>query len=559
MKNAPLDMVDLLRRATPSTRREFLRRATFVGLAIPALGALEAACSPASTGPAASGSGTQTGTAKRGGTFITLGHQTVNSLSPNDAGPTVFYVLIANIHEGLLWIDHNYKLQPRLAESYEASADGKTWTFKLRKNVKWQDGEAFTAADVQYNIDWIRDPKNASTGQPLFKDVTGVDTPDDHTVVVHLNVSSAPFAALAATQLLVPKHVHEKIGEKQYKQQPVGTGPYKLKDWKPAEFCTLEAYDGYWDGRPNIDLWRQNIVPEVASRAVALQSGQADSTTWPITPEDTLRLMNDPGFQTIRGPGTAVNHFPTNNSRPLFSDKRVRQAMMYAIDRDSLVKDLMRGLAVKATGNLSPAIGDFYEPKVTLYPHDPAKAKTLLAEAGWTPGADGILANAGTRFSFTCLVFTGDTVRRSEAEVVQRDLKAVGIEMNLRDTEPTTAIATARKGDYDMALWNWTYGGSGGDPDARTTLASDGANNFSHWKNAKADELLTQGVAEVDPVKRTKIYSALQKLFTEEVPFLFIMYWESDILFSKRIKGLPTSATNPYALFNEFQKLWIEG
>jgi len=292
---------------------------------------------------------------------------------------------------------------------------------------------------------------------------------------------------------------------------------------------------------------------------VALQGGQADSVTWPLTPEDTLRFMKDPGFQALRGPGTAVNHFPMNNDRPLFSDKRVRQAMMYAIDRDALVKELMKGLAVKATGNLSPAIGKFYEPNVTQYPQDPAKAKALLKEAGWTPGPDGILANAaGTPFSFTCLVFTGDTLRRSEAEVVQHDLKAIGIDMKLRDTEPTTAISTARKGDYDMALWNWTYGGSGGDPDARTTLGSTGANNFSHWKNAKADELLDRGAAEVDPAKRKQIYSDLQKLFTEEVPFLYVMFWESIVLFNKRIKGLPASASNLLALYCEFQKLWIE-
>src|SRR5207248_11799318 len=122
-------------------------------------------------------------------------------------------------------------------------------------------------------------------------------------------------------------------------------------------------------------------------------------------------------------------HFPTNNSRPLFQDKRVRQAMMYAMDRDALVNDLMKGLAIKATANITPALEFYYEKDVKQYPYDPAKAKDLLKEAGWTPGSDGILANAaGDKFTFSCIVFPGDAVRRSEAEVVQRIFKEVGID-----------------------------------------------------------------------------------------------------------------------------------
>lgn len=202
-----LDLVELLRTASPATRREFLRRAALAGLSIPAVGALAAACGPSTpAAPAGATAVPATGATpastavpssstpaatsgkqpKRGGTFVTLGHQNVTSLSPDDGGPTVFYVVMANIHEALLKVDQNYKIQPVLAERYQTSADGKTWTFNLRHGVKWHDGQPFTAADVKYNIDWIRDPANAAIGQPLFKDVTSVDTPDDYTVVVTL-------------------------------------------------------------------------------------------------------------------------------------------------------------------------------------------------------------------------------------------------------------------------------------------------------------------------------------------------------------------------------------
>jgi ABC-type transport system substrate-binding protein len=219
-----LDLVTLLREIDLATRREFLRRAALAGLSIPAVGALLAACGPstpppASTPPAGGAASATTPVAgdkkpKRGGTFVTLGHQNVTSLSPDDGGPTVFYVLIANTHEGLLKVDENYKITPVLAERFETSPDGKTWTFHLRHGVKWHDGQPFTAADVKYNFDWLRDPANAAIGQPLFKDVEKVETPDDFTAVVSLTQPNAPFAALTATRLLVPKHVHEKIGEK---------------------------------------------------------------------------------------------------------------------------------------------------------------------------------------------------------------------------------------------------------------------------------------------------------------------------------------------------------
>jgi peptide/nickel transport system substrate-binding protein len=569
-RDGELDLVTLLRRADHITRREFLRRAALAGLALPAAGALAAACGPgAPQAQAPAATPPQSGTAatgasaakkpKRGGTFVTLGHQNVTSLSPDDGGPSVFYVLTANIHEGLLKVDENYKLKPNLAERFETSPDGRTWTFHLRQGVKWHDGQPFTSADVKYNFDWLRNPDNGAIGQPLFREVERVDTPDDFTAVVSLKQANAPFAALSATRLLVPKHVHETIGEKAYKQQPVGTGPYKLKELKPAEYGLLEAFDDYWGGRPWIDSWRQNIVPEVAVRAIALQTGQADSTTWPLAPEDTLKFLNDPNFHSYRAPGVAVNHFPINTTRPLFGDKQVRQAMLYAIDRESLVSNLLKGLAVKATSNISPALADYYEPNVPQYPHDPDKARALLTQAGWHAGPDGILLDgSGNSFRFTCDVFVGDTLRRSEAETVQGQLREVGIDMQLREIEPTTALNAARNGDFDMQLFNWTYGGSGGDPDPNVTLRSDGLNNYSHWKSPQADKLIDSGAAETDPAKRKAIYGDLQKLVAEEVPFLFVMYWETVLHFNKRIKGMPETATNPYWLYQEFRNYWIE-
>ncbi len=331
----PLDLAEALRDATPAQRHEFSRRAALLGMSGSAIAALLAACggtssaptnTPAAAGtqaaptkgtiptvavnqataPAASSAASTSGTApaasaaatsggapaasaasgspttaasssgkkpKRGGTFVTMGHQDISSLSPDDAGPTVWYVLIYNIHEALLKVDENYKLVPVLAESYQIAPDGKTWTFKLRKGVKWHDGQPFTSADVKYYYDWIRDPKNAAINQPNFKDVSNVDAPDDSTVVVTLSRVYVPFGALSATIAIVPKHVHEKIGEVEYKKAPVGTGPYKFMEQKLGDHVTLQAFDDYWGGRPFIDLWREHVVAETSGRAIDLKTG----------------------------------------------------------------------------------------------------------------------------------------------------------------------------------------------------------------------------------------------------------------------------------------------
>mgnify|MGYP001395020865 CR=1 FL=1 len=607
--NHPLDLAEALRNATPAQRREFSRRAALLGMSGSVVAALLAACggstaaptnTPAggtqaaptkgtiptvavnqSTAPAASGVASTAGTApaasaatsgspttaaassgkkpKRGGTFITMGHQDVPYLSPDDAGPTVWYVLTYNVHEALLKVDENFKLVPVLAESYQVSSDGKTWTFKLRKGVKFHDGMPFTSADVKYYYDWLREPKNAAINQSNFNDVASVEAPDPSTIIVTLSRVFVPFGALSATIGIPAKHVHEKGGETAYKKgTPVGTGPYKLMELKLGDHVTLQAFDDYWAGRPWIDFWRENIVPETSVRAIALRTGDADSSTWPLAPEDTLNFIKDPKFQTYRAPGVAVNHFPLNTTRPLLSDKRVRQAMMYAMDRDAMVKDLLKGLAVKATSNLSPALEFYYEPNVTQYPRDLDKAKALLKDAGWTPGPDGILVNAqGQKFSVVCIVFSGDSLRKSEAEIAQRNFKEVGIDMQLKEMETTAALNVERAGDYDIGLFNWTYGGSGGDPNAQA-LYKGNTNAWSRWDNPDAQKLLEAGAAELDSEKRKKIYSDLQKLVAQEVPFLYVMYWETILFFNKRIKGMPDKATNPYWLYQDFAKYWIE-
>ncbi len=561
----------ILRNGQPMTRRMILKRATAVTAALPALASLLAACggvsSPTSTVPAVpptqasiptvsqKSAGTSTSptqvsattsgpAAKQGGTLIVQGNQEVASLHPDDAGPLVQYVIVANLHDPLVQVDKDFQLQPVLAKSYEISADGLSYTFHLQQGVKFHDGQEFTSNDVKYTFEWYADPANAAINGANFAGISSVETPDPYTAVIKRQSVNAAFLVNAATTFILPEHYHSKVGKAGYSAAPIGTGPFKLKEWKAAEQTTLVAFDDYFRGRPHIDAYQETNVPEESVRTIALQTGESDNSSWPLTAEENLQLMKDSRFLTLRAQNVAVNLIPLNLDKPALADKAVRQAMMYAIDRDGMVKDLEKGLAVKATSNLAPSLKFYYEPNVKQYPYDPNQAKSLLDTAGWKPGPGGIRAKNGVQLSFTCTIISGDQRNRSKAVLAQAGLANVGIEMKIGEQPVAAILEGLRKGSLEASMFNWTYGGSNGEPDARTTLRSDGASNFSHFKNARVDQLVDAGVATVVPEERKQAYSEIQKIVAEEVPFLYLMYWDWIEVWNKRVKGVPDSVAN---------------
>lgn len=477
-----------------------------------------------------------------GGTIIWLGHQEVASLSPNDAGPTVHWAMISNIHNALLEVNGDLELEPVLAESYEVSEDGLQYTFHLHQGVKFHDGSDFTAEDVKYTFEFYSNVDNGSTLANNFIGMAAVETPDDYTVVINMESVNAAFLANAVTTWIVPSDYHAEIGEDAYTAAPIGTGAFKVVEWVPAEYTLLEAFDDHFRGRPAVDFLRQETVPEPSVRAIALETGDADSATWPLLVEDSIRLRDEEGFPTYSTPAGSVKHFPLNNKSPVLSDKRVRQAMLMALDRQRIIDDLWNGAAVVATANLSPA-SPFYTADVKTYDFDIDAANALLEEAGWTMGADGVRVNAdGLRLSFTCTTITGDQARRPIAEFAQQAFQEIGVEMLLEEAPVAAILEAMNAGEMDCSLFNWTYGGLI-DPDAATTLRSDGANNFSHFENARVDELLDLGLQETNFEARQAIYHEIQAIVAEEVPFLFLQYDEWFNVHSPRMTNIPDPAT----------------
>ncbi|MEZ4864648.1 MAG: ABC transporter substrate-binding protein [Caldilineaceae bacterium] len=524
------------------TNRKVNRRRFLQWMGGSSAAALLVACAPA-TVPATGGeaaapeAGTTTAESEQsGGTMIWVGHQEVAGLSPNDTGPTVQLAMIGNIHDPLLLVNENLELEPLLAESYTVAEDGLQYTFTLRPGVTFHDGTPFTAKDVKYTFDFYSNVENGSTLANNFQGMNTVEAPDDMTVVITMSSVNAAFLVNAATTLIVPADYHAEVGEDTYRTKPIGTGPFKVVEWVAAEYTLLEANPDYFLGRPKVDFLRQETVPEPSVRAIALETGDAHYATWPLLVEDSIRLRDSgEGYQVFETPASSVKHIPLNNNHPVLAEKQVRQALLYALDRQRIIDDLWNGAAVVATSNLSPA-STYYNPNVKTYAYDPEQAKALLEEAGWAVGADGIREKDGVRCAFVCATIIGDQARRPIAELAQQLFKEVGVEMTLEET--SSASSGMRDGDLDASLYNWTYG-SVTDPDASTTLRSDGANNFSHFKNERLDELLDLGLTETNPEKRKAYYAEVQEIVAEEVPFLFLQYDTWFDIFRPEVGGLP--------------------
>jgi peptide/nickel transport system substrate-binding protein len=571
----------LVSRPTGLSRRAFLRHAMALGISAPVASALLAACGGAppaaapspepaaaqptiapvpTAAPATAAAAAPTAApAAAGSTIVLLGHQEVAGLSPDDVGPTVQWAVITHIHNALLELDENYVLQPVLAESYEASEDGLTYTFTLRQGVTFHDGSEFSSADVKYTFEFYGNPDNAASIANNFASISSIETPDPATVVITLSQPNAAFLTQAGQTFIVPAAYHAEVGQETYRTAPIGTGAFKLLEWRAAESTTLEAYENHFRGRPAVDFLRLDVVPEASVRSIALETGDAHSSVWPLLVEDNLRFADNADFKVYRTASVAVNHFPLNNTVPQLSDKRVRQAMLHAIDRQRVIDDVFQGTAVVATSNLSPALEFWYTPDVKQYPFDLDQANALLDEAGWTLGADGVREQGGEKLSFTCTVITGDQARRPEAELVQQMLKEVGIDMQLEEAPVAAILEGLRSGTMQASLFNWTYGGNSGEPDASVTLRSDGGNNFSSFRNERMDELLDQGLAETDPEARKAIYNEIQQIVAEEVPFLFMMYWDWYNIFSNRVEGLADNVLNGSQYYNKAHLWGLQG
>ena len=448
----------------------------------------------------------------------------------------------AKILEGLIWLDPNYNPRPSLATAWTVSPDGKTYTFTLRKGVKWHDGQDFSSADVKFTLTEVL-AKLHPRAAPVFKNVgVEVDAPDASTVVVRLQKPYAPFLSQMTVfdAPILPRHLYEgtSIGTNPANLKPVGTGPFKFGEWKRGASIRLVRNDNYWDPeKPYLQEIIFQIIPQGANRVPALQTGEIDELLDFYTPKPEIpRILADKSLAPRRGVNIpAIWFMMFNINSPVFANKQARHALAFAIDRERIVKQVMQGIARPGAG----AFGDGFKWLLNedvgyakKFPFDPAKARALLAKAGVKPHTVTV------RMPFDL----NRPQMRAQSQIIQENLRSVGLEVRLEPLERSVLIDRVFvKRDFDMTLASFY---SAGDPAigyTRLYVTNKGTSantNASGYSNAKVDELLGLAATAADRAARAKAYKELQVILNEDLPSLVLFDEETVDTASKKLTGV---------------------
>jgi len=480
----------------------------------------------------------------------------VNTSSP-------VYTVSPKIFEGLVTYDPKFKMLPQLATSWTASADGRTLTFKLRPNVKWHDGKPFTSADVQFTFMEIL-KKVHSRGTATFLHLNAVQTPDALTAVFRL-AEPSPYvmrALAGAESPIMPKHIYEGTDplKNPANSAPIGTGPFKFKEWQRGSHITLVRNPDYWDKpKPYLDTLIFRIIPDGAARAVALESGAVQYGTQYVVPlNDVQRLKSLPNLAVTTAGyeyNTSVNYMEFNLRRPTLQDRRVRQAIAHATNTDFLVKNVWFGFAEKATSPVTNKQADFHTDKVPQYPYDLKKAESLLDAAGFKRGADG------TRFKVTIDWSPSGEMFRQTAEVLKQSLARIGIPAEIRSSDnPTYLRRVWTDNDFDINIYSAS---NIADPViglqrfywSKTIQKGVSYSNGSGYNNPAMDKILEAAQIENNPAKRKAMYAQMQKLVMTDLPNIGLLYIQWYTIYDKKVKNLNTTGLGPY---DSFSNVYIE-
>ncbi len=459
--------------------------------------------------------------------------------------------------EGLLTYDFDLNPQPVLAESWEVSADGLTYTFKLRQNVKWHDGKPFTAQDVVYSLTKFI-PEVHPRSAPTFKRAE-VTAPDDYTVVLTLKEPYGPmlrsFDAISAP--IVPRHVYDvatPIRENPANRAPIGTGPFKFGEWRSGEYIHLLRNENYWlYGRPYLDEIYYRFVPDSASRALALETGQVQLATQnDIELVDVARLKAMPHLEvTTKGWewGAPISWLEMNLRRAPFSDVRFRKAVMHALNREFIRDSIFFGLASVPTGPIHSS-SPFYTDDVPTYDYNPDKARALLDEMGLKPDGNGVRATVGL------LGLPYGELWDRLSQYIRQALGEVGIGVTIETADVAGWGNRISNWDVDMST---TYLTTLSDPAlgvARSYITSNQRKgvlftNTSGYSDPEVDRLFAEAASAADEGKRRELYAKVQKIVADEVALAWLVELQWPTIHNAKLKNVVRNGLGPNDNFAE--------
>lgn len=521
--------------SAPVSRRAFLSL----------LGALPlAACGRSETADQVIAEG---GAPAYGDTLVEASIGDISGLIPNITSDSASHEVGNLIYSNLVRTDKELLPEGELAEGWDISADEMTITFRVRKGVKWHDGEEVTAQDVDFTYRYMIDPKTPTAYAEPFRQVTRAEVVDRHTFRVTYDKPYAP-ALLSWGIWILPRHILEpawKAGvdlrTTRQNRFPIGCGPYRFREWRTGEKVVLEANPDYFEGRPYLQRVVYRIIPDQSTIFLELKARNIDMAG--LTPIQYRRQTDYPAFQKAfhryRYLANAYAYLGFNLRDPRFQDKRVRQAIAHAIDKQEIIEGVLLGLGRPAVGPYKPGTW-WYKEDVKTFPFDPERSKALLAEVGWKANSQGLLEKDGITFAFTIRTNQGNAVRQQTAEIIQRRLRAIGIDVKIHVVEWAAFLNTfIRKRDFEAIILGW---GLGLDPDQYEIWHSSktGPEELNHisYRNPKVDELLEAGRRTFDREKRMAIYGELQDVLAEDQPVIFLYVPDALPVVAARVRGI---------------------
>lgn len=481
-------------------------------------------------------------TPTRGGTLVFARTADILTLDPAEMTDNESIWTVENVYDTLYAATPDGKhLQPWLATSYTLSPDHLTWTFHLRKDVRFQNGKPMTSADVKFSIQRV----GAKPSNPfafINAVIAGIDIPDPYTVVIHTKQPWAPLLADVAlfANSIIPANYGDET-EAQFFAHPIGTGPFMVKAWSKGSEVQLVRNPYYWQkGKPYLDGVNFLSVPNDNTRKLQLQSGEAQVDEFPPF-SLVAQLEHTSGVETTLFPSSRTDFLAFNEDHKPFADVHVRRAISYALNRAAMVKAVLFGHGTPANAILSPALWG-YDAATPGIQYDPAKAKAEMAQSSVPHG-----------FATTLIVGSGTSTETLLGQIVQAELKPLGIDVTLHQVDPNSEYTNIQNGHYDMAFQYDTTDII--DPDELISFSAMGGKTgqqtralFTNYNNAQVDKWAQEAEVTFDQAKRKQLYDEVQVQVAKDAPLAFLYYSPFAYAYSTRLRGFTVYPTGNYHL-----------
>ena len=498
---------------------------------------------------------------KIGGTLIFGRGGDSVGLDPSHEEDGESFKVCSVIYDTLIqYRDESTEVEPALAESWESSSDGLTWTFHLRRGITFHDGTPLDANAVLFSLNRQHDPNHPfhNVGGPyiywsdtgLAEIVDNITNQDAHTVQITLKRPYAPFIyTMAMTPFSIVSPTAARKWREDFSNYPVGTGPFKFVRWDRGDKVVVEVNDDYWGGRPPLDRIIFRSIPDNSVRLIELQNGSIHAMEFP-NPDDLPDIRDDTQLQIVEQPGMNVGYLAMNMDKKPFDNLKVRLAINHAINKHEIIAQLYQGMGIPAKNPIPPTMWS-YDDSINEYTYQPEKARQLLQEAGYPDGFETTLWALPVPRPY---IPDGQIL----AVAIQSDLRRVGIKGKIVTFDWGTYLEKTKNGEHDMAMLGWSA--DIGDPDnffyylLSKEAAQKPAGNISFYRSDEMQEILVEAQSATNQTSRIELYKKAQNLFHRDIPWVPLAHAKQILIINKRVKNLKLHPTT----WKYFRQIWLE-